>query len=383
MSRLALECDDAGRIRHVIRDDLGLVPDGTEAVMLPALGTPHGSSRCFEMLQALGDESAVFGWLIELRTPSGAIGLHFAGVQRDRQVLLVASRDLADVSDFTEELERISSDQVTQLRELVKERAQLQHATTVMPEITELDNANTALQREVLRQRTELEQLLRAKNELLGMAAHDLRNPLSAIVGLLELLQVDDAVIPGHRPLLDEALCASQMLTRILDGVLDVTAIESGVLRLDLDPCDLVALVQQSTSLHRLRADRMGIQFLVRGADAVEVSADASKLMQVLNNLIDNAIEHAPRDSVITVDVRRARDEVLVAVEDQGPGVPDDAKHTVFDAFRRGDHQSTRRRGLGLAIARRIATGHGGRLTVGDGASGGARFELALPVPER
>jgi signal transduction histidine kinase len=381
--RFAVKCDASGRVFEVIRDDLSIVGTDRVGAMLPTLGTPDGSIRCFEMLDALRSESAIFGWLVELEAAEGPVGLHFAGVQRGGEVLLVASEDLADVQPFADELQRVNNEHVTRLRELVKERAKFIDAQSVYPQMTDLNNANTALEREVMRQKKELERLLLAKNELLGMAAHDLRNPLTVIAGLLEVLRLEDAVDGGHQELLEEIESAITMMTRILEGVLDVSAIESGVLKLDVRVCDLETLVGRAVALHVLSGRRVGVGIDLRSSGALRVSADEVKLHQVLNNLIANSIEHSPRGSTVKVELHREDDAAVLSVVDEGVGIPEDQRSAVFEAFHRGEEGDSRGTGLGLAIARRIAQGHGGSLDLVSREGRGCHFELRLPLPPK
>jgi signal transduction histidine kinase len=141
---------------------------------------------------------------------------------------------------------------------------------------------------------------------------------------------------------------------------------------------DLGALVREEVS--QRAADRIAPEVSVADAEPLEVSGSRGQLARVVGNLLDNAERHA--ESSVVVSVRADRGDVLVEVTDDGAGVPEAERDRIFERFVRLDDARSRDdggAGLGLAIARDVASRHGGTLTVGEGAGGGARFTLRLP----
>lgn len=379
-ARLALRCAASGRVLEVIRDDLHVVPDDDTAVLLPALCTGEGSIRCFQMLDEVRTESAVFGWLIELSAPSGSHTLHFAGVHADDETLFVATEDIEEITPFADELMRVNNEHVNSLRKLVKERSADLGADALHSQMSDLNNANTMLQRDLARQRAELEAVLAWKNELFGMLAHDLRNPLAAAQMLATFVHEEVADNADLVTIVEELQLCTSTASSLVDGVLDLSAVEAGTLVLHLAPCDMATIATGAIGVERPIADRAGVAITMTSAAAsCQLTGDELKLRRLLGNLIGNAVKHSPSGGTVEVAIDRSTDnEVVVAVVDEGDGIPEQLRDVLFDPFRSGKG-SAAGVGLGLAIASRIATGHGGTLVALNEPGKGARFELRLP----
>lgn len=378
-ARLALRCAASGRVLEVIRDDLHVVPDDDTAVLLPALCTGEGSIRCFQMLDEVRTESAVFGWLIELSAPSGSRTLHFAGVHADGETLFVATEDIEEITPFADELMRVNNEHVNSLRKLVKERSADVGADALHSQMSDLNNANTTLQRDLARQRAELEAVLAWKNELFGMLAHDLRNPLAAAQMLAKFVHEEVADSADLVTIVEELQLCTSTASSLVDGVLDLSAVEAGTLVLDVAPCDMATIAARAIGVERPIADRAGVAITLTSASSCQLNGDELKLRRLLGNLIGNAVKHSPSGGTVEVLIDRSTDnEVVVAVVDEGDGVPEQLREVLFDPFRSGEGSSAGV-GLGLAIASRIATGHGGTLVALNDSEKGARFELRLP----
>lgn len=244
----------------------------------------------------------------------------------------------------------------------------------------------------------ELLRLNEEKNRFLGMAAHDLRNPLGVILGYSDFLLMchgcpaeglGDAV-PTARwtrselEVVDRIRSSSRFMLHLINDLLDISTIESGKLRLDMQSTDLIQLVQGNVGLNTVLAAQKGMQIELQcDPDVPRAPVDSLKVEQVLNNLISNAIHYAPKGTTITVRVRQQGDEVVISVQDQGPGIAREEIGNLFRPFGRartvstGGEPST---GLGLAIARRIVEGHDGRIWVESELGRGATFSVSFPV---
>ncbi len=241
-----------------------------------------------------------------------------------------------------------------------------------------------------LQNRLLLEQLAKAnsdKNKFLGMAAHDLRNPLASIRGLAEFL-ADPDIGPLNAEQLDlvqTIQSASQSMLRLVNELLDISVIESGELQLTKAPTNIVRLVEKSVRLARIDASKkLTTIILAPGAgDTESINIDADKITQVTDNLISNAVKYSPLGAMIHVVVVFKNQTCRVCVRDEGPGIPENERSLLFKDYGRlsakptGGEKST---GLGLAICRKIVESHHGEICAQNLPDLGAEFSFTLPL---
>jgi signal transduction histidine kinase len=224
-----------------------------------------------------------------------------------------------------------------------------------------------------------------AKNKFLGMAAHDLRNPLASIRGLAEFL--NDGVVgkltADQLDLVKTIHDASQGMLDLVNELLDVATIESGELRINPEPHNLVELIEKSVFLCNIEASKKGTKItFVPQAREVILNIDAAKIRQVVDNLLTNAVKFSPRDSTIGVSLEKSDAGWSFSVKDQGPGIPENERDKLFKDFSRlsvrptGGEKST---GLGLAICRKIVDAHKGVIVAENQPQGGCVFRVTLP----
>jgi two-component system, sensor histidine kinase and response regulator len=226
-----------------------------------------------------------------------------------------------------------------------------------------------------------------AKNRFLGMAAHDLRNPLASIRGLAEFLR-EGAVGPLNAEQLDlvETIHgASQAMLELVNELLDVATIESGELKLHLEPHDLGELVRHSVGLINMEAAKKKTHVLYAPpAHPVRRTMDAAKMTQVIDNLLSNAVKYSPPGSTITALVESDGGVgCAFAVHDQGPGIPDNERDKLFKDFSRLSIKPTageKSTGLGLAICRKIVEAHHGTIVAKNLPQRGCAFRVTLPA---
>jgi signal transduction histidine kinase len=243
----------------------------------------------------------------------------------------------------------------------------------------------TEQEQEVVRRLQETDRL---KADLMATVSHELRNPLTTIVGALGILRVRrDRLTPTERDeLVAISIAQSERLHRMIEQLLLAARFEQaeGVISLEAERVDLDAteLVRQAGAEARARHHDRPIAIETNGAMPVRVARDA--VVQVLGNLLDNACKYSPDGEPVRLSGDREGDEAVLAVEDAGPGIPEADRQRIFDRFTQLDRQSQRRGGgvgLGLYIARQLARSQDGDLLVVDAAGGrGARFELHLPL---
>jgi two-component system, sensor histidine kinase and response regulator len=230
-----------------------------------------------------------------------------------------------------------------------------------------------------------LEQLDQHKNHMLGMAAHDIRNPLGIILGYAKFLQADAGPVLSveQRAFLDAITQSSEFILGLVEQLLDISTIESGKLVITRSPMDLVPLVTNHINLINVLAGRKNIRLTVDiPSDGAKLLADASKLEQVLSNLIGNAIKFSQPGTTIMVRVSASTDCVEFSVQDEGPGIPREEINLLFRPFSTTSVRASngeRSTGLGLAIARRIVEGHRGEISVDSEVGKGSTFRVVLP----
>ncbi len=239
------------------------------------------------------------------------------------------------------------------------------------------------------RVRTQLEvgRLARLKDEFLRVASHDLKNPLTAILGAADALTAD---FPTGTPMNDEGRWyigalkrRALQMRRIIGDFLDLGALQEGRLALELAPVDLRALVAQSVEDNLAYARGKAIALaLAPGPTPAPVRADAPRMTQVIDNLVGNAIKFSPRGSAVEVAVVDAGPAVRVEVRDHGPGFAEEDLGRLFVRHARignrptGGESST---GVGLALCRELVELHGGRIGARNADGGGALFWFELP----
>ena len=230
------------------------------------------------------------------------------------------------------------------------------------------------------RERAEVERLRKvdlARTEFVGVAAHELRTPLAAILGVLTTLKDHGAVLEDRVrvDLIDGAEAQAERLTRLVEDLLTVSRIQDGVLRLSMEHVDLRELITDagrgSGAAERLRLEPDAPAWVVCDADAI---------VRVLTNLFDNARKYSPAGTPIEVRVAGDDRRVRVDVGNAGSGIAPEDREAIFERFRRADGSGAPGAGLGLYISRGLVRAHGGELEVGDVPEGGAAFTFWLPV---
>lgn len=231
----------------------------------------------------------------------------------------------------------------------------------------------------------ELERLNAEKNRFLGMASHDLRNPLFGVLSLTEALMRRGSVPEADQKLIEQIAKATRSMKTIVDDFLDVSAIESGELRLRLETVELGSAVEEWVGMQRGLAVRKDIEVHFDRNGGATVLADRDKIGQVMTNLITNALKFSPMHSTVEISLVENGAAARVAVADQGPGISAADRDLLFRPFSVASARSTGGEpstGLGLAICRKIVEGHGGRIWVESNVGRGSvfMFELALAI---
>lgn len=233
-------------------------------------------------------------------------------------------------------------------------------------------------------QNVELRKLNEMKNTFLGIAAHDLRNPISNIQMALELLLMPGIDMPREEveAMLGDMRQQTRFMLGLLNDLLDITQIESGQMKLARQQVTLAPYIAEIAARHDKLAMSKDTRVVVTPIETGAVLADPALLRQVLDNLISNAIKYAPPGSTVTVAAQHQQDAWRISVHDEGPGITEADSQHLFQAFARlsalptGGEKST---GLGLSITRRIVEAHGGHIDVDSEPGHGSCFWFTLP----
>jgi two-component system OmpR family sensor kinase len=224
----------------------------------------------------------------------------------------------------------------------------------------------------------QLRSLNALKDTLLHAVSHDLRGPIAAILGSADLLDRRSGMGLSEAEV-DELIAGTRVsgrkLNRLVEDLLDLERLDRGVVEPERTATDLGALAARVIA-EATYADRHPIR--LEPGEVVRIEVDEGKVDRIVENLLSNAVKHTPPGTAIHVRVERSPGGALLSVEDEGPGVPDDVKVSIFDAFRQGSGVRSGS-GIGLSLVAKFAELHGGRAWVEDRPGGGAAFRVFLP----
>ncbi|MCB8976797.1 MAG: sensor histidine kinase KdpD [Ardenticatenaceae bacterium] len=241
-----------------------------------------------------------------------------------------------------------------------------------------LERARLAEQSRQAHLLTETEKLQTA---LLNSISHDLRTPLASITGVLSSLHDDAALLTesARHEMVSTAWEEARRLNRLVGNLLDMTRLESGALKVVCQPSDVEDLIGASLAQMPNRLKKRTLQIEVPPGLPL-INIDFTLMVQVLVNLIDNALKYTPPDKPITIQAKATENEVVLQLKDRGPGLPEGELEHIFDRFFRVNVDGVSGTGLGLSIAKGIVEAHNGRIWAENRENGGAVFYIALPI---
>jgi len=326
--------------------------------------------------------------------PAGQGLLPIAEVARTGRPLMVEriERDWSGGAEVLERLRRIDGrslmvvpllvrDQVLGVLTLGSTRTDRHYQSKDLSLAQELARS-AALALENARLFRQTQQAVAARDQVLAVVSHDLRNPVGRVQLAAELLEEGGRVSDDGRPAVGIILRAAQEMTRLIGDLLDVARIDAGTLSVDPAPVPLATLLERVDEAHRHAAERAGVQWQVERVepDGVLLHVDEGRVLQALGNLIGNAMKFTPRGGTVRLELAEGDDAIRIGVRDSGPGMDAEAVAHAFDRFWQGRSGDSRGAGLGLAISHGIATAHGGRLWLESEPGAGTCAWLELPV---
>jgi signal transduction histidine kinase len=225
----------------------------------------------------------------------------------------------------------------------------------------------------------EAREAIRMRDEILAIVSHDLRNPLNTISVASSLLELNPSPEVSSKAQRSIGRAAKQM-ERLLQDLLDVSRAEAGGMSIERAPVDVVALIDEAFALSLPQAEDKSVKLERRVAgDVGSIEGDRNRLLQVLGNLLGNAIKFVPPGGQVSIGAQHLYGQIRLWISDDGPGIPAEQVPRVFDRFWQANRSSSRGAGLGLAIAKSIVDAHGGQIGVHSQLGEGSTFFCWLP----
>ncbi len=233
----------------------------------------------------------------------------------------------------------------------------------------------------------EAEERLKALNKLkdkhLGIAAHDLRNPIAAIHGLSDLLADPELDEESRRTYIESINTVSKQMLILVNDLLDISVIESGKFDLNKIPVNLSVILRERAELMAINAKNKNITLTTALDEVPDLPMDVDRMRQVVDNLLSNAVKFSPRGTTVHLAGGQKDDDLVFSVADEGPGIAQEDLAKLFGVFQKLDIQPTageRSTGLGLSIVKRIVDAHGGKISVESEVGKGSTFTVTIPI---
>ncbi len=234
---------------------------------------------------------------------------------------------------------------------------------------------------EKVRQREDREKTLHLYNTLLNSLSHELKTPISTMIGVIDILRESSGKLREEqkKELLEEAAIAGIRLDRQVNNLLNMSRVESGIINLQLDWCDINELIFKVLKDNSSEGKYHHIKFEPR-EDLPYFKIDRGLMETILQNIILNAFQHTPQETTIRITAAEETGKCIVEIADNGPGFPEKSLKSIFDKFQRLNNFPAGGTGLGLSISRGFATAHDGEIILTNLAQGGACFRILIPA---
>lgn len=283
---------------------------------------------------------------------------------------------LGRVRSETVERERRKEDHLVQ-----RERADADAliAAERLEQAAVLEKIREETDEDLSRERSRADVTVAARDELLGVVGHDLRNMLGAVLGFAKLILKENPTEPARTYALRIDRAGARM-NRLVGDLVDIASIEAGMLQVRPEPADAGEVVAEAIDTFQALARTRDISLIAMPTEhAVAASFDPARILQVLVNLISNGLKFTPAGGRVEVGVESLGDELRFSVRDTGQGIPADKLETIFERFVQMD-EHRRGEGLGLYISQCIVRGHGGQIWATNAVGGGTTISFTLPV---
>jgi len=372
---IVLICDYNGIVHEIVRDDFAIPLE--QPFLFTRILEKSSISKGLSFLAELKTLGTTFNWELVLNLHDIPEVLFFSGGVINEKVFIVGAENSQETGHLFEELMKITNEQATTIRNMIKDQ---RSETAAYDEISRLNNELVTIQREMAKKNADLDHLNKEKNRFLGMAAHDLRNPLHGILLQCDyLLQVIED--EKYRDIITSIKEASEFMVGLIEDLLDYSKIEAGEVNLDYAQVDITLLVQDIIRINRPLAEQHTIALELKAEQIGQIYTDPGKISQILNNLISNAIKFSKSNTIIQVRLTDKGNTFTLEVQDQGKGMSLEQQDQLFKPFHKGERglRGEKTTGLGLTIVKRIIDALGGELHITSQVGEGSTFSVTLP----
>jgi signal transduction histidine kinase len=354
---------------HIPREDVDAIDEyivsrGSSSIVRSLLDKDKEEHHMARLMQSHKTEI-----IVPLLLSNQRIGYLCLG---DKKISKFNSRDVVILESAADELtiaiqNALAVEEIREFNETLKQR--ITNATR------ELRTSNSMLRH-----------LDKAKDEFVGMASHQLRTPLTSIKGYISMVLEGDAgkISDMQKQLLNEAFISSERMVHLINDFLNVSRIQTGKFIIDRSPVDLSKVVEQEIDSLQSSAIARSLRYKYnKPKDFPILNVDEGKLRQVIMNFADNALYYSHENTVIEVDLVVDGKEIIYTVKDTGIGVPKSEQEHLFSKFFRASNAKVQRpdgTGVGLYLAKRIITGHGGKVIFKSVEGKGSTFGFRLPI---
>lgn len=378
-------CDTTGKITSVKYFYNNPSLFNLKGKMFVELFTHESITAALNFLTDVKKRTASFGWELNLKTEiSELTPQYFSGIINEGVIYIFASPCQIDFKKFLEAMSLINTEQSNIIRNINKEHFNSQERclnnNSFFDELSKVNNDLVNMQREISKANTKLKESIELNNYLLGMAAHDLRNPLGNISNYCDFLEETNCT-EEQTEILKEIKYLSSFMLNLVSDLLNVSSIESGNIKLNKEYFDIILFLKNIIKRQRLIAIQKNIELEFDFHEEVLLNADKNKIEQVFTNLITNAIKFSNPNTLIIVSARDLEKSIVFEVKDQGQGISKEDLGLLFKPFQKASSKSTAGEpstGLGLFIVKRIIEAGNGKIWVESELKKGTTFFVEL-----
>lgn len=389
---ILLSCDPEGTITKLHHNNISPLLDDAEGKLFPEIFMREKIGGALEFLMEIRNHRASFSRELFFPLKICKEPVYFNGVLNEGEIIILGSRYRMDLVKILSDFMLMNNEQVNTIRELVKAEKGLKAVSKktedlYIDDMMKLNNELVSMHREMAKKNKELEEYNKLKNQFLGIAAHDLRNPLGQIYNILEIFEDDAGTLsPEIRNFLNMAKSRSQYMMSMLNELLDVSAIESGSISINALPFDITSVVKDVVNFNNHLALKKGIKIYYEPpANPLLAAIDKSKIEQVITNFLTNAIKYSFGGSNIYITTVRSGKEIIFSIKDEGQGINEAELALLFRPFQKTSAKSTaneKSTGLGLFIVKKIIEAHKGKVWAESKQGEGSIFYFSVPVSQ-
>ena len=390
INAIAVLCDVNFVVTKVLFNSLADLFFNIEGIEFSLLFSNHSRTKAKKFIDELCVKDNVSGWEIDEMGNRAIQKIELFGTKLNKDFLIFGVEEKNDIPYLYEEIIKINNEQTNFIRKILKEKSFVSSHSNqdeaMYDELTKVNNELSNLQREFAKKNVELTKANELKNQFIGMAAHDLRNPLNIILSYIEFMINDskNLSIKKHEEFLREIYSSSEFMLKLVEDILDVSKIESGKIELHFEKIDIVSLLKRNIRLNNFFAAKKRIKINFNSSLTKKIiEIDSKRMEQVFNNLIGNSIKYSFQDSEINVGIYEEDNSIIVSIKDTGLGIEEDMLNKIFDPFQTAKIPGTageKNSGLGLAIVKKIIDGHKGYIWVESKLGKGSEFFCKLPI---